>query len=294
MIPLRVALVHRDHPRHAERRMVGMWAYDVPQLDVTHIAIPKIAELDRSDFDEFDVVFWEDARTLVTWTGESTTPLVYYVGDSTLTHGHFEHRYMQSRQADLIMVDWDGLDRFAHDNVPVLRLPYCVNDRMFIPRKKTVDVGFYASTTGERSELHDWLKSFCEQRGYSFSGGRREANEYVEAIASTRANVNLNRNPETRAHRCYDVMCCASALVTSPMPPVSGEEWIAGLHYWDWRTLGQLETLLDWLIGEGHWEATAARAKWHAEQHTWAKRAEQLHALLTTFLQERTRHAVVH
>jgi len=290
---LRVGLIHRDHPRHLQHRMIGMWAYEVPQFEVTRLAQPKHFTLNRDDYvDQFDVLFWEDARTVGTIKGNAPIPVVYYAGDSTLTFDHLRHRYEQSRQADLILVDWDDLDTFYDEFILVKRLSYCVNERLFYPHEKTVDVGFYASMTEERRELHDWLTVFCAARGYSYEGGQREGVAYCAAIGSARVNINMNRNPQTRAHRCFDVMASGSCLITSPMPPVSGEAWEEGLHYLEWIDTCDLGAAIEAALENGLWPYIAGRAFNYVQDHTWAARATQLHGLLSEFIAERAVHAL--
>jgi len=291
---LRVGLIHRDHPRYMQHRMIGLWAYDVPEFEVTRITQSKVFTLSRNDYaGEFDVLFWEDARTLGSITGDAPIPVVYYAVDSTLSFDHLRHRYEQSRQADLVLVDFDDLDTFYDEFVPVKRLSYCVNDRMFYPRDKVTDVGFYAGITDDRRELHEWLEMFCTQHGYTFEGGRRNAHEYCKAIGQTRVNINFNRNPETRAHRCYDVMASRSCLLTSPMPPVSGEHWQAGAQYLEWQDRDQLAEQIQTAL-DGEWDVIADRAYGYVQDHTWAARARQLHAMLTEFIAERADHVAVH
>jgi hypothetical protein len=280
------------------KRMIGLWGYDVPQFEVTRLTQPKIFELNRNNYaDKFDVLFWEDARTFGTLTGNAPIPVIYYAGDSTLSFEHLRHRYEQSRQADLILVDWDDLDNFYDEFMLVKRLSYCVNEHLFYPWIKTVDVGFYASMTDERKELHEWLKDFCAKRGYSYAGGRREDAEYRKAIGSARVNINLNRNPSTRAHRCYDVMASQSCLVTSPMPQVSGEDWRAGFHYVEWDDRDRLVTVLDEALTDGVGPYIAANGYEYVQQHTWAARAQQLYNIIAetfpTVLEERD-YAAVH
>jgi len=291
--PLKIALVHRDHPRQMAGRIIGMWSYPVPELEVTVIPKSKFETLIREDFSEFDAVFWEDARTDYKVEGDLPVPVVYYVGDSTLSIGHLRHRHKQSRLADLILIDWDRLEQFEHGDVPVKRLSYCVNNRLFYPREKTVDVGFYVHMTPERRDLHRWLTEFCKLRGYNYDGGTR-IDDYCGPIGSAKVNINLNRNPETRAHRCYDVMASRSCLLTSPMPEVSEEDWIEGYHYISWTDWHDLAIAIDAALKRDWWSTIAWRGFNYVQDHTWAARAKQLHALLTEFITEGLGHATVY
>lgn len=278
---MKIALVHRDHPRHTDKRMIGMWSYAVPEFQVTRVAVPKHFILDRRAFADHDVIVWEDARTVGTVIGDAPVPVVYCVGDSTLSDAHYQHRYQQAAQADLILVDWDELDRFTALGKPARRLSYSVNEQLFKPLSKSVDVGFFQHPTDERAALDFWLAAFCAERGYSYASGSRADLAYCAALGTAKININLNRNPQTRAHRCYDALAARSCLVTSPMPYVSGEFWRPNTHFVEWRDYDDLAWWLDSLLPTGRWQRFAADGfDYVMAGHTWAKRAQQLHALL--------------
>ena len=276
MRPIKVALVHADHPRHKDSRMVGIWSYPVPEFEVTRFPQEKYVDLSRLQFQEFDVIFQEDARMRVTWNDKGDTPLIYYVVDSTLSSNHYRERRVAAEQADLVLVDWDRLERFA-GSAPVRRLSHCVNDRMFAPKygDYTTDVGFFFHHTPERLQLHEGIFKLCKHNGYTYQFGQRGGVAYAKSLARCKININLNRNPETRTHRCFDVMASRSCLLTSPLPTVSDELKGDGCYgiYKD----GELETMILVLLKTSKWQAISnAGYELIQEHHTWAVRARQL------------------
>jgi len=280
MNPIKVALVHADHPRHIDSRMVGIWSYPVPEFEVTRFPQEKYVDLSRLQFQEFDVIFQEDARLQVTWNDKGDTPLIYYVVDSTLSANHYRERRVAAEQADLVLVDWDKLERFA-GGAPVRRLSYCVNDKMFAPKygDYTTDVGFFCNHTPERGRLNEALLEFCENNEYTYQSGHRGGVSYAKSLARCRINVNLNRNSETRTHRCFDVMASRSCLLTSPLPKVSDELKGDGCYgiYKD----GELETMIFVLLKTSKWQAISNAGYEMVQQyHTWAVRARQLAAII--------------
>ena len=121
MNPIKVALVHADHPRHIDSRMVGIWSYPVPEFEVTRFPQEKYVDLSRLQFQEFDVIFQEDARLQVTWNDKGDTPLIYYVVDSTLSANHYRERRVAAEQflcatksaLGMTGINWNG-SRGAH------------------------------------------------------------------------------------------------------------------------------------------------------------------------------------
>ena len=279
---LRVALIHHDNPRQYTR-MAGYWSYDVPEFEVEHFGVGGSAEsYRRSEFRGFDLILWEDHRTKGTWVHDADVPLVYHVVDSTLSAGHLEDRRRHAAMADLTLVDHDRLERLGRR---ARRWGYCVNDRLFrdYGMQKDVDVAYHCRVKGsvEREELRGWLGEFCRGRGYIYATGDRAWEEYARAFNRARVSVNLARTVTNRPHRVLDAMACRTCLLTSPLPPVSGEERAAGLHYVEWRERGDLAGQLEWLLDSGEWQAVAdAGFELVHRVHTWAVRARELRGIL--------------
>lgn len=274
---LRVAVVTRPGSVPGKRNC-GWWAYPVPEFTWRHFEVAKGAELSRARFRGYDCIVWEDGKSNIRWVSDGP-PISYVVGDSTLSEQHYQRRLRLGRQADLILVDWDRLERFAGLRGQVRRLSYCVNDRRFrdwgLP--KDVDVAYHVNEdTPERRTLGDWLGRLCQERGWAYARGVRLGDDYARSFSRAKVTVNVNRTPTTRNHRLFDALACRTCLVTDPAPDVSGEVRQAGLHYLEWRDRDELVALLERLVpGEFGCYAENGYRLVH-ERHTWAARAGEL------------------
>lgn len=281
MKPLRVALIHYDNVRQYHR-MVGFWTYEVPEFEVTHIGVKERFRYRLSEFArDFDVIVREDHRTHGSFVRDANIPVAYYVVDSTLSGGHYKARLGPAKDADLILVEHDRLSRFGGLGPPVRRFGYCVNDKLFhdYHLDKAVDVGMYCRVSGapHRRELMDWLEAFCDERGYIFAGGKRVQIKYAQAFNRTRISVNLSRTVTNRPHRVFDAMACRTCLLTSSLPPVSGEVRTAGTHYLEFRECDDLTDTIDRVLASGEWQSIADQGhELVHKQHTWAIRAREL------------------
>ena len=284
MKPLRLALVHRASGRSL-RRMGGPFCYEVPEFTWEHFPVIPNFRAKRADFAGFDAIIYEDGKLHGSITGKGP-PVVYMVGDSTLSEAHYQlRRRVAAQSADLVLVDWDQLERFANQFVPVRRLSYCVNDRLFCPRgDKQHDVTFLARFKGapERYTLAKIIKSAAEKRGWLVSIGHLDGMAYSRAFSEAKIGVNLARNATTRNYRVFDVMASGSCLLTDPVPPVSDEPGRdVGVHYAEFETLEEVPDKVAWLLAEDRWEGYAERALESVRKHhTWAVRAGQLRAIL--------------
>ena len=79
----------------------------------------------------------------------------------------------------------------------------------------------------------------------------------------------------------FDTMACRSCLVSSPAPVVHFEPRKPGRDYVQYKSLDDLELVLDELLGADRWQEIAEYGydlvqRWH----TWAVRARQLRAIL--------------
>lgn len=280
MKPLRVALIHYDNVRQYNR-MVGFWSYDVPEFEVVHFGVRGRFGYHLSQFSDFDVIVREDHRTHGTFIRDAKVPVAYYVVDSTLSADHYKTRLGPAKDADLILVEHDRLSRFGGLGKPVRRFGYCVNDKLFKDYRldRTVDVGMYCriKDAPERRELVYWLEDFCEGRGYSYAAGKRVQIKYAQAFNMTCISVNLSRTVTNRPHRVFDAMACRTCLLTSPLPPVSGEAREQGAHYLEFRDRTELAGLIDHLLATGDWQVIAdAARRMVRRKHTWAVRAREL------------------
>lgn len=286
--PLKVALVHRDSPRLMAGRMVGWWSYPTPEFVWEHIPVPRSFILDKDELArQFDLVFYEDGKIGGRFYGSASIPIVYMVVDSTLSEAHYQHRLKQAEQCDLVLVDWDRLERFSEIGRPVHRFLYCVNDHLFCDYnlERDIEVGSFQGGTAEREAMEVWLKEFCRQGGYRLEKGIYKGQAYARMMARCKIVINLNRTPLTRGHRVFDAMALASCLLTSPLAEVSGEVRQAGRHYVEFDSLEALGAKIVSLLETGRW-TQIGRAGYELVQaeYTWARRSAQLRQLLETWL----------
>jgi hypothetical protein len=264
---------------------VGFWAYDVPEFKVTHYGTAKEFTWHRSKFaGAHDIIIREDYKCYGEIVGDADIPLCYYAVDSPASEDHYQRRCRVANGSDLILVEQDRLERFAHLGAEVRRFGYCVNDRFFrdygLP--KTTDVGMYYMPTPGREKLNEWLTGFCGKRGYVYRKGKRiPGDSYPRAFNKSKISVNLSFNENCRPHRVFDAMACRSCLVTNPLPDVSGEAREVGFHYLEFEDHDHLGRVIDDLLTTGLWkEISDAAYDLVMERHTWKTRAGELRETL--------------
>ncbi len=312
MRPLKVALVHRGHWYRYER-IDGQFAYPVPEFTWTHHEVDKAFTVNLDELG-VDAVWWDEAkhkddkcRFLPVKGRDRHTPLIYYCLYPTLTMHHFRSRTIRAKRfADVVCLEHDDLERWHGLNCGIYRLAYSVNENLYKPAAKTVDVGFYCfhGYSPERPAMAQWLADFCQRKGYSFlTNEGHEGRDYPQWLAKTKVVIHLNRTRRTRPPRIFDVAASGGVLLSHRMPEVSGERWEPGVHYipfdnppppdemqsrdhTDHRPFsdtdcGELIAGLEWLLDEGNWETVAAQARAYVlKHHTWRVRAKELHRIL--------------
>jgi hypothetical protein len=280
MKPIHVAVIIKDRPgtRERERRNMGMWSYAVDSFTWDFIAPGKGTTISTRDLKAkgFDLIFHEDGGAWAEYSGRAI-PVVFYSIDSTLSEEyHFRPRFAQACQADLVLVDHDRLERFEPSGRPVRRLLYCVNDRLFYPREKTLDVDFQCGGTPERARLRVQLSELCKAHGWSYRSGVAPLEDYAAAMGAAKVVVVLPRTPRNRPHRVYDAMACGAAVLSAPLPDIQEERLFAGRDYTplseDLDT--QLAAVLGWM------PHLVSAGNGFIQQHTWSTRARELRTLL--------------
>lgn len=319
MEALYVDIYHRgDWYRHA--RIDGQFAYQVPGLVWRQTGLSKTVPVSLNDL----LLFNDGKPAAVVWLDEGKyrryklftpppgrkrkVPVVYNALYPTLNQSTYDSRVALAReQADLVLVDHDDLGRWEHDTgLPCRRLAYSVDETRYRDRglRRDIDVGFYCvyAYNSERPAMDEWLAGFCERKGYRFAttNGENVGTKYAELLARTKVVVHLNRMPQTRPPRIFDTAASRTALLSNPMPTVSGEHFEQWVHYvpfdephsrsyqpfTSWKPLrdddcGEVVAGLEWLLDEGHWEHVAERAHEYVMAcHTWRTRAAQLRGIL--------------
>lgn len=283
MKPLHVALIVKNTPAAFERdcRNMGIFSYATPEFTWEHLAPGKGATLNTRDLkaDGFDLAFIEDGGSYPDFRGDAL-PTVFYSIDSTLSDDlHFAPRIEQARKADLVLVDHDRLERFAPCGRPVRRLSYAVNDRLFHPEAKTLDVCFHCSGSLERRPVRIALHEMTQARGLSYRSGAVSLSEYAANLNRAKVVVNVPRTAINRPHRVFDALAAGAALVTTPLPEVSEEDRKPGRHYLE-AAFEQLVEKAVVLVENGTWELLAIGGHEWAQAHTWAVRSRELRAML--------------
>jgi len=296
MKPLRVALIVKASPstRERENRNMGWWSYPVPEFTWEHFSFSKKGfQVETSKFtSDYDLIFHEDGGNWGDYIG-GAVPVVYMAIDSTLTDAHYATRLCQATKSDLVLVDHDSLDRFRPAGVPVRRLAYCVNDRIFGPLEKAVDIVFHCGTGArkgmpggvERTKLRQYLDTVCKQAGYSYRSGAVGLPEYAQSMGQARVVVNWPRTSINRPHRIFDAMACEACVVTGPLPYIEEDHRYAGEHYVEFANNDELPEILSALLIDERWAKIAHSGNELVnERHTWKTRASELRSILNTEL----------
>ncbi len=310
MKPLRLALIHRAHWYSQEPRVDGQFAYEVPGLTWRHVNVDKTFALSIA-WNDVDVVWMDDGKyadmVITPAKGNRTMPLAFYCLYPTLAGNIFKDRVNRAKQfADLVLLDHDNVQKWAQEGLVARRLAYSVNERYYRDRglQRDIDVGFYCiwGHNPARPAFERWLGDFCLRKGYRFHGlkGNGVGTSYPELLARTKVVVHLNRTAYTRPPRIFDAAASGAALLSNPMPSVSGEYWQPFTHYWPFYnpvdqyqegaprvaefTDEECSEVIDGLVAlldGGEWEPVAQNAKSYVLAcHTWEQRAKELRGIL--------------
>jgi hypothetical protein len=291
MKKLCVALIVKNTPRafERERRNMGWWSYPVPQLEWKHYTGFQ-HKIELSAFRDYDLVFHEDGGNFAEYIKTLDDPPVVYMSfDDTLSTDHFEQRVRQAEQADLVLVDHGPLEWFRWHCKRVRRWPYCVNDRLFLPHEKEIDISYNCGIglqkgmpgAEKRHAIGEFLQSESEKRGYTLSRGGLDIVEYAEMLGKSRVVVNWPRTSINRPHRVFDSMAAGAALCTGAIPILIEDKLQINKDYVWYKNDMELSERLKWLICESHWvEIAAAGYECVMHNHTWRTRAMQLRRIL--------------
>lgn len=282
MNPLNVLLVHRDSDVY--RHLTGWWSYPVDEFQWTALKVTRnnfivdMQTIDPSpDLVVLDDWIWGQFKNL-------KTPLAYVIVDSARSLAQLERNREQARFADLLLIDSDDLDKFRSWGKPARRFAYAVNEQLYMPREKTYDVAFLCWLTDERRIVQNACREICARRGWSFvtnDHGAYDWPDYARFLSSAKVVVHMPHVKAARSWRVFDVMASRGALLTLPLPDVSGDGLISGTHYRTYNNMKSLESELTYLLEDGRWQAIGL-AGWNhiMANHTWRIRAKQLRETL--------------
>ena len=315
MKPLRVALVHRGQ-EYRYTRVDGQFAYEVPEFIWEHVEVHKsVQNLDINEWQgKYDLVWLDPGKysflnILAPKVAKHKVPVIYWSLYPTLTPGHLKkERARAQRNANLALVDHDNLKHWEGLGIPVRRLAYSVNERYYYDRgsERDIDVNFacYREYSHERPALDAWLRDYCGRRGWSYASGSGFAGEdYAVLMARSKVVVHILRTPQTRPPRMFDTAACGTAMLSNPMPAVSGEHFERGTMYRVFNnpfsagvsdgqrhppqktmgdaSCGEIITELDYLLTGDNWRGVAENAKSYVLScHTWQHRATELRQIV--------------
>lgn len=287
MRKLRVALVVKQSTSTRQRslRNMGYWSYPVEEFEWDHFDLFQAL---GNTLSAYDFIFIEDASKGIDLRFKGL-PIVYLSIDETLDEAHFHVRHSQAKLADLVLVDHGALELFADACSRVRRFNYCVNDEIFKPLDKSVDIAYHCNSGEsrgfpggkERNLLRLELDRIRRDRGYSFQSGSIGILEYASSFGKAKVVVNLPRTMQNRPHRIFDAMACKAAVLTGQIPMVSYDRLEQGTHYTQFANDAELERELRHLITQDNWQQTAqAGYNLVMQYHTWKTRAKELRLIL--------------
>jgi len=310
MVPIRALLVHKNDWYRGEARIDGFFQYPVPEFTWDHFEVSKGFRLNLHDHRGYDIIFWDDGKytsyagftPIVPHTTYKVPQVCMYALYPTLTGSHFNTRVRRARKnADIVLIDHDVVETWKKaTGLPCFRMAYCTNEKYYMPGDKDIDVGFYyvLGWNKERVAMDRWLQRFCSIRGwvYHSTDGKSVGEDYRGLLSRTRVVVHMNRTMKTRPPRIFDASISGCAVLSNPMPVVSGENWDGKYASFRWpnseeyrqfdkaeipvytnQDCGQVARELESLIGEGGYLEIAQRAREYTLRfHTWKVRAVQL------------------
>lgn len=294
MKPLRVAFLVKPSPstRLREGRNMGLFSYPVPEFTWEHFNLSdggsNLTQLRRLGY---DLLFHEDGGNFGDYAG-SGLPVVYLSIDDTLSPAHLRARQQQAARANLILVDHGNPAQFRHIGPPVRQFPYCVNDRLYQPGEKSLDITFHCGTGArkgapggvERVRVRQLLGDIASAHALSYRSGALGLPEYAAALGQSRIVVNWPRTDRNRPHRVFDALAAGACLVTGALPDVPADRRMPGVHYIQVHEMDDLKRVVPALL-KGDWQYIAGNGyKFVMREHTWAVRAQQLRQLLSEVL----------
>lgn len=276
MKPLNVTLIHRD--RDGYRKLCGWWSYPVPEFTWTPVKVGNVG-FHAAPKPGADLIALED------WifgnVAKQGIPMAYWVIDSGRSSAQLERNRRQAMQADLILVDSDRLENFSGMGVPARRCAYAVNEQLYKPVEKDIDVAFLCWPTPERRAIQFAAERICKAHGWSFLTGTFDQLVYAEQLARAKIVVHFQHVKNSRSWRLFDVMATRGCILSSVIPLIDGDGIKPGVHYAEYRDEADLESRLIELMG-GEWVHIAETGYNHVmKYHTWETRAAELRALLS-------------
>lgn len=278
MNPLSVLLIHRTSDVY--RHLTGWWSYPVDEFNWFALKVENGFSVNLNTMNRhFDFVVLDD--WIFGQVRNLTTPMAYVVVDSARSDAQLARNLEQARQANLVLVDSDDLSKFNHSECPARRFAYAVNEQLFFPREKVYDMAFLCWPTPERRIIQHQIEDICKRRGWSFITGTYDWPDYARFLSSAKVVIHQPHIKAARSWRVFDTMAARGCLLTAPIPLVSGDGIVSGVHYREYTNEGTLEAQLIDLLDNSQWKDIATAGYEHImEHHTWRSRAKELRGIV--------------
>lgn len=265
------------------RQKLGWWSYDVPDLTWDFIPVDDGDVVDKDDLArEHDLIIWED-WCWPTWKGISCIPVYAVMVDSNTSARRRKMYQGRAKQATALLVDQDDLATFEGASIPAYRWSYGVNEQVFAPRQKEVDVAYHVVATPERGALQDYLQAWLKDHptiSASF-GDNLTIDQYAARLGTARIAVHKRTHPQCRSHRYFDALASGCCLLAERGQDVVEDGFIPGRHYLEWTSPTELVGQIADLLESGRWWSIAEAGRaFVLARHTWAHRAAQLVRIL--------------
>lgn len=276
---INVAVVCRAKMYAETRRKLGWWSYPVPDLNWTFYPVADGETINKNKLAKagHDLIVWED-WCWPTWDGTSAIPIYAVMVDSNTSPRRRKLYLERAQSADVLLVDQDRLTPFRVTGRPIYRWQYAVNEQVFAPQPKDIDVAYHVEHTPERATLHGPLVSFCRERGLSLTtGGGLTIDQYAVRLGSARIVVHKATHEQCRSHRFFDALASGACLLSDRVWTVPEDGFVPGQHFSWWETPGDLFSRLEHLLTTGRWQPIAlAGQAFVLARHTWRTRAAEL------------------
>lgn len=275
-----IAVVCRQKAFDETRRKLGWWSYAVPDLIWRFYSVEDGQTVNKDDIARagHDLIVWED-WVWPQWEGKSSIPIYAVIVDSnTSTRRRKRYQTRQGVDADVLLIDQDQLKTFAETGKPVYRWQGCVNEQVFAPREKVVDMAYHVSKTPERGELYEYLRAWIADKPYSMTAGAGlTIDQYAVRIGQAKIVIHKRTHEQCRSHRYFDALATGACLLAEQGWQVPEDGFLPGVHYLTWENPADLVTALEWSLEGGHWLKYAqAGQAFVLARHTWRQRAAEL------------------
>lgn len=278
-----IAVVCRSKAFEETRAKMGWFSYAVSGLEWTFYPVEDKQPVNKNKLAAkgHDAIVWED-WCWNTWEGDAPLPVYAIIVDSNTSPRRLKNYLNRAKDADVLLIDQDKLSKFAETGKPVYRWQYAVNEHLFAPQTKVIDVAYHVNTTPERQALSDTIRDCCQEQGLSLTMGKGlTVQQLATRYAEARIVVHKATHEQCRSHRFFDALACGACLLTDRVWSVPEDGFEVGKHFYEWDNPAELQVAIPHLLESGAWQKVAQIGRDHVLRfHTWRTRAEQLVAII--------------